>query len=40
MHIEFWWESQKVGDNYEYLDICGRIILKLSIDKIGWYEME
>jgi hypothetical protein len=24
----FWWESQKDGDHYEDLDVCGSIILK------------
>jgi hypothetical protein len=28
MHIGFWWESEKERDNYEDIDVAGRIILK------------
>jgi hypothetical protein len=28
MHIGYWWESQKEGDNYEDQDVDGWIILK------------
>jgi hypothetical protein len=28
IHIGFWWESQKERDDYEDLDVYGRIILK------------
>jgi hypothetical protein len=33
MHTGFWWESQKERDHYEFLDVDGRIILKLSLEK-------
>jgi hypothetical protein len=31
-HREFWWESWKERDQYEDLDIGGRIILKWMLD--------
>jgi hypothetical protein len=34
MHIEFWWENNKERDHKEDLDIGGRIILKLVLDRI------
>jgi hypothetical protein len=27
-HIGFWWDSQKERDQYEYLNISGKIILE------------
>jgi hypothetical protein len=33
MHGGFWWESQKVRDHQEDLDIGGRIILKRILEK-------
>jgi hypothetical protein len=35
MHIGFWWESQE-EDQYEDLDIGGRIVLKWVLDRMGW----
>jgi hypothetical protein len=40
MHIEFWWENQIERDHYEDLDIGGRVILKLILDRIGWYGLD
>jgi hypothetical protein len=32
MHVRFWWEGQKRRDDYEDLDIGGRIILRLILE--------
>jgi hypothetical protein len=33
MHIRVWWESQKDSDNWEDLDVGGRIILQWILEK-------
>jgi hypothetical protein len=33
MHIGFCWESQKERDHWEDIDIGGRVILKLILEK-------
>jgi hypothetical protein len=33
MHIGVWWENQEERDNYEYVDIRGRIILRWIFEK-------
>jgi hypothetical protein len=33
MHARFWWETWKERDHYEDLDIGGRIILKLTLER-------
>jgi hypothetical protein len=40
MHIGFWWKSQKERDQYEDLDVGGRIILKMDLREIGWGGMD
>jgi hypothetical protein len=32
MRIGYWWESQKERENYKYLDVGERIILKRILD--------
>jgi hypothetical protein len=32
-HIGFWWENQKERDDYEDLDVGGRIILKRILER-------
>jgi hypothetical protein len=32
-HTGFWWESPKEKDHYENLDLYGRILLRLIIEK-------
>jgi hypothetical protein len=27
MHIEYWWENQKERDNYEDLEVAGRVLI-------------
>jgi hypothetical protein len=34
MHVGFWWESRKEGENEKNLDVGGRIILKFIM---VWY---
>jgi hypothetical protein len=33
MHIGYWWESQKVRDHWEDLDVGGWTILKLIVER-------
>jgi hypothetical protein len=33
MHVGFWWESQKKRDQYEGLNIGGKIILKWILER-------
>jgi hypothetical protein len=33
MHIGFWWESQNERHHYEYVEIVGRTILMLILQK-------
>jgi hypothetical protein len=33
MHIRYWWESQKVGDHWEDLDVGGWTILKWILER-------
>jgi hypothetical protein len=33
MHMRFWWESRKKIDQQEDLDVSGRILLKLILEK-------
>jgi hypothetical protein len=33
MHVRFLWESQKERDHYEHLDVGGRMILKLILER-------
>jgi hypothetical protein len=33
MHSCFWWETQNKRDHYEDLDVPGRMILKLIVEK-------
>jgi hypothetical protein len=33
MLVGFWWENQKERDHHEDLDVGGRIILKLILEK-------
>jgi hypothetical protein len=33
MHIGFWWESRKERDHYKDLDVGGRIILEMILDR-------
>jgi hypothetical protein len=33
MHIGFWWESQKERDDWEDLDVEGRIMLRWIFEK-------
>jgi hypothetical protein len=33
MHIEFWWESQNVRNNREYLYLGERIILEWILER-------
>jgi hypothetical protein len=40
MHIGYWWESQKKRDHLENQDVGGWIILKLILDRMGWYELD
>jgi hypothetical protein len=40
MQIEFWWVSQKKRDHQKDLDVFGRIILILILEKIGWGGMD
>jgi hypothetical protein len=35
MHEGLWWESQKVRDLQEGLDMGGRIILQLNLREVG-----
>jgi hypothetical protein len=37
MHVGFWWESQKERNYQQDLDVRGRIILKLVLEK--WDEL-
>jgi hypothetical protein len=39
MHIGYWWESQKVRDHLEYLDVSGWTILKIDLREIAWDSM-
>jgi hypothetical protein len=39
MHIEYWWESRKKGDQWEDQDVGGRTLLKWifeKYDRIVW----
>jgi hypothetical protein len=40
MHIGFWWESHKGRDHWEELDVGGWIILKLILERMGWYGLD
>jgi hypothetical protein len=33
VHIGFWWKIQKERDHYEDLDLSGRIILRLILER-------
>jgi hypothetical protein len=33
MHIGYWWGSQKERDNYEELEVAGRIIIRLIVER-------
>jgi hypothetical protein len=33
MHIGYWWESQKVRDHWEDLDVGGWTILKCTLER-------
>jgi hypothetical protein len=33
MHVRFWWESQEEKDDYEVLDVGGRIILEWILER-------
>jgi hypothetical protein len=33
MHIGYWWESQKEGDNWEYQDVGRWTILKWILER-------
>jgi hypothetical protein len=37
MHIEFWWKRHKERGHREDLDVAGRIILKLILERMGWW---
>jgi hypothetical protein len=39
MHIEYWWESQKVRDHWEDLDVGGWTIL-MDLKETGWDDMD
>jgi hypothetical protein len=39
IHIGFWWKRKKERDYWEHLEIGGRIILKLIVDRkdeVAW----
>jgi hypothetical protein len=36
IHIGFWWGKQNEIDQWENLNIGGRIILKMDLREIGW----
>jgi hypothetical protein len=40
MNEGFWWESQNERDYLEDMDVCGRILLKRILDKMGWYGLD
>jgi hypothetical protein len=40
LHIGYWWESQKERNHQKAQDVGGWIILKLILDRIGWYEVD
>jgi hypothetical protein len=40
MHIGYWWESQKERDHWENQVVGGWIILKLILDRMGWYGLD
>jgi hypothetical protein len=40
MHIGYWWETQKVRDHWENLDVGGWTILKWILREIGWDGMD
>jgi hypothetical protein len=40
MHIGFWWDSQKERRHYEDLDVGGKIILKWTLERMGWYGLD
>jgi hypothetical protein len=40
MHIGHWWKSQKERDDYEDQDVGGWTVLKLILDKVGWYGVD
>jgi hypothetical protein len=40
MHIGYWWESQKVRDHWEDLDLGGWTIIKMNLRETGWDGMD
>jgi hypothetical protein len=40
MRIGFWCKSDKERDLREDLDVAGRIILKLILERMGWYGLD
>jgi hypothetical protein len=40
MHIGYWWENQKEGDQQEDQDVDGWIILKWILDRVEWYGLD
>jgi hypothetical protein len=39
-HIGYWFESQKERDHWEDQDVGGWTILKLILNKMGWYGLD
>jgi hypothetical protein len=39
-YVGYWWESQEERDRYEDKDVGGWIILKLILDRTGWYGLD
>jgi hypothetical protein len=39
MHTGFWWERQKIKDDFEDQDFCGWIQLKWILERIGRYRL-
>jgi hypothetical protein len=40
MHIRYRCDSRKERDNEEDIDVGRWIILKLILDRMGWYELD
>jgi hypothetical protein len=39
-HIGYWWEIQKERDHWEDQDVGGWTILKLILDRMGWWGLD